>query len=94
MREPKQFRKKPVIITAIQWSGSYEDAVILNQWSGGNLSFRQSVFGNRLDVRTFEGIVTACPNDWIIRGVAGEYYPCKPDIFSVTYELVERENDE
>jgi hypothetical protein len=42
-----------------------------------------------LSIRTLEGQLYAAPGDWIIRGVAGEHYPCKPDIFGETYEAVE-----
>ncbi len=41
-------------------------------------------------IKTLEGVMTASVGDWIIRGVAGEFYPCKPDIFDATYELVDR----
>jgi hypothetical protein len=43
---------------------------------------------NFLDIETLEGTMTASLGDWIIKGVAGEFYPCKPDIFALTYELV------
>lgn len=46
-----------------------------------------------LDVKTLEGMVTAIPNDWIIKGIKGEFYPCKPDIFEATYEPVAEENE-
>jgi hypothetical protein len=43
-----------------------------------------------LEIRTLEGLMTAFPTDWIVRGVKGEFYPCKPDIFAATYEPVEQ----
>ena len=90
------FRKKPVEIEARQFvKGStpghgYENA----SWCGG--SFNTDVKpSDPSDVRysisipTLEGVMTASEGDWIIRGVNGEYYPCKPGIFGKTYEPVE-----
>ena len=48
-----------------------------------------SVDGGRVGISTLEGVMTATIGDWIIKGVQGEFYPCKPDIFEKTYELVE-----
>lgn len=45
------------------------------------------------DIETLEGVMSCGPDDWIIKGVKGEFYPCKPDIFAVTYEPVEAEDD-
>lgn len=45
--------------------------------------------GNTIDIKTPEGTMCADPGDWVIRGVKGEFYPCKPDIFAETYEVVE-----
>lgn len=47
-----------------------------------------------VDIETLEGTMRAEPGDWIIKGVKGEYYPCKPDIFALTYEPVEDEDVE
>jgi len=85
-----KFRKKPVVIEAVRWTGkdSY-DAVAA--FLGGTAA----VFCNPLDlggtvkIPTLEGTMTAGPGDWIIRGVKGEFYPCKPDIFAATYEPAE-----
>lgn len=52
----------------------------LEQWCGG------TIVGFRLIVPTLEGDMAASPGDWIIHGVKGEFYPCKPDIFRATYE--------
>jgi len=64
-------------------------AAIVN-WSKGAVSgwFDSAYF---LSVRTREGVMRADPGDWIICGVAGEFYPCKPEIFEATYEPVEKE---
>ena len=49
------------------------------------------IFHNHGWIDTLEGGHTVCPGDWVIKGVAGEFYPCKPDIFEATYEPVEEE---
>lgn len=96
----QKFRKKPVEIQAVQWDGTAEGAKPIIEWimsQGGTAAYDRipvsaSRFNNRYDERihinTLEGPITASPNDWIIRGVQGEFYPCKPDIFAATYEAV------
>lgn len=82
-----KFRKKPVVIDAWRWDG---DVDALNAWIdsvGFPHRFRPSS-GGALRIQTLEGDMTASLGDWIIRGVKGEYYPCKPDIFEATYEAV------
>lgn len=78
-----RFRKKPVVIEAIQWTGG--NAVTLLDWIGPHA--RQE--GATLIIATLEGDHEASLGDWIIKGVKGEFYPCKPDIFTATYEPVE-----
>lgn len=85
----KQFRKKPVIIEAIQYEG--DNSNVINQWSNGVVyAINPQDEPNRqwLNVKTLEGIMSANVGDWIIRGVKGEFYPCKSDIFEATYEQV------
>lgn len=76
-----KFRKKPVMIEAIQWTGNnleeIKDFMGCYEYAKKNLI-----------IHTLEGKMIAQVNDWIIRGVQGEYYPCKPDIFEKTYEPV------
>jgi hypothetical protein len=79
-----KFKKKPVVIEAIQWNGknlievnNFSDEVAFDQLSGD------------LYVYTLEGAMKVSINDWIIRGIKGEIYPCKPDIFVATYDPVE-----
>ena len=93
-KEAHIFRKKPVNIAAIQWTGNNveevkaffgEDAKKCSNLVDLN---DQPIKGN-LIIETLEGNHTASPGDFIIRGVKGEYYPCKPDIFEQTYEVVE-----
>ena len=88
------YRKKPVVIEAIQYTGNNGNE--LNKWSDGAvidspvLEPREgNPSGTYTQIKTLEGVMTAIPGDWIIKGVNGEFYPCKPDIFDKTYELVE-----
>lgn len=83
-----QFRKKPVVIDAWQWQ-RIGDYVGRPDWFWEAISANQiQVRKKRLRIRTLEGDIFASPGDWIIRGIKGEVYPCKPDIFSATYEPV------
>jgi hypothetical protein len=68
-----KFRKKPVVIDAEQWQPGV-------QIEGVNVT------GGVAWIGTLEGPLTVSPGDWVITGVKGEKYPCKPDIFEVTYE--------
>lgn len=88
----KKYRKKPVIIEAIQLTRSFSDLAVkfvgeenLNDYCLGEF-YEDSCY---LEIETLEGIMTASEGDWIIKGIKGEFYPCKPDIFEATYELVE-----
>ncbi|MBY6385473.1 hypothetical protein HG717_16360 [Rhodococcus erythropolis] len=95
-----KFRKKPVEIEARQWDGTETGAVPIVEWvseNGGDAAHqRLAVSGSRHNTRyderiyisTLEGPINASPNDWIIRGIQGEFYPCKPDIFAATYEAI------
>lgn len=78
-----KFRKKPVVIDAIQWDGNNEIEIAEFMPSG---KFSISDSGAKLFIDTLEGQMTADTLDWIIKGVKGEFYPCKPDIFAATYE--------
>lgn len=80
-----RYRKKPVEIEAVQWDG--QNYVDLREFVGDALDARWSV-GGCCFINTLEGRMHCAPGDWIIRGVAGEFYPCKPDIFEATYERV------
>ena len=93
-----KFRKKPVVIEAVtveciyaaaeeKWNGPTR----LPQWVVDAVQERTITFvgGNKLEVATLEGLHRADPSDWVIRGVKGELYPCKPDIFDMTYEPAE-----
>ena len=81
------YRKKPVVIEAMQFQpvgSSGEDAARVESWCGGEMVVDDQ--GYSLVIKTLEGHMRASPGDWIIKGVKGEFYPCKPDIFEQTYE--------
>ena len=79
-----KFRKKPVVIDAILWSGkNLEEARSFIQ----SYIFFSEDF-SQLMIQTLEGDMWAFSGDWIIKGVNGEFYPCKPDIFPKIYEKV------
>ena len=79
-----QYRKKPVVIEAVQYDGSIDLAFT------GDARVRSAGDGSgAMEIVTLEGTMRADVGDWIIRGVKNELYPCKPDIFAATYEAVE-----
>lgn len=84
-----KYRKKPVVIEAFRWTGGpdqTEDPVwIVERIQDGSVFFADG----RLHIKTLEGTMAADVGDYIIKGVKGELYPCKPDIFAATYEAVE-----
>lgn len=82
-----KFRKKPVVIEAMQWTGK-NIAEIRNFMEPHYPAWGTESHPDCLIIRTLEGDVTAQVNDWIIKGVKGEFYPCKPGIFKMTYEPV------
>lgn len=97
-----KFRKKPVVIDAFEWTGELGANNKLLKWlttdcglqtARATYIFKVVFLDDReeLIVLTLEGEMQANRGDWIIRGVKGEFYPCKPDIFEATYELVEEE---
>jgi hypothetical protein len=83
------YRKKPLVIEAVQWDGTNFDA--LKEW-GAPVTLMPATDGRHLIIGTLEdgpngeAVHVADLYDWIIRGVKGEFYPCKPDIFEATYE--------
>ena len=80
-----KYRKKPVVIDAIQWTGkNLLEICNFTGRCGGEL-----IKSGELYIDTLEGVHHATVCDFIIKGVHGEFYPCKPDIFAKTYEVVE-----
>ena len=82
---PKKFRKKPVVIEAVRWTGDNREE--MEEFVPNTILARKNAEGD-LAIGTLEGVMTASKGDWIIKGVHGEYYPCKPDIFEKTYDPV------
>ena len=85
------YRKKPVVVEAVQFTGDFGNIEKLIQWSNKQVWQNTSGFGEflgTLSINTLEGVMTASKGDFIIKGVNGEFYPCKPDIFEKTYEEV------
>lgn len=80
-----RFRKKPVVIEAMQFDGSYQSGKAILDWADETVH-RSTLIG--LSIKTLEGVMGVSAGDWVIRGVQGEFYPCKPDIFEATYEAV------
>ncbi|MGW7350964.1 hypothetical protein [Streptomyces sp. NPDC054784] len=94
-----RYRKKPIEIDAMQWDGTASGATPIIDWilsSDSTATYRCSNpercaehdgdTPHSIVIRTLEGDMSATVGDWIIRGVQGEFYPCKPDIFAATYE--------
>lgn len=86
-----KFRKKPVVIEARRFDQqSVEGGEALADWCRGRLRGTKLMYEDRvIRIDTLEGEIEASFGDWIIKGVKGEFYPCKPDIFDLTYEPAE-----
>ena len=88
------YRKKPVEVEALQFTGDPEQAGRLVRWilyHGGKASYEtvdMDTVSGMIRIHTLEGVMCAIPGDYVIRGVHGEFYPCKPDIFAETYDPV------
>ena len=86
------YKKKPVKVEAVQFTGENHDDII--KFTGG-----QAIVGlptgegtECITIPTLEGPMVANPGDFVICGIAGEFYPCKPDIFENSYDLIEEES--
>lgn len=103
MTQPQRFTKKPVTIEAMHWDGTEPGSEPIIAWTkthGSTATFDRipvaasrynTQYDNRLYINTLEGPMSASPGDWIIRGVKGEFYPCKPEIFAETYRPADPE---
>lgn len=80
-----RYRKKPVVIDAMQWTGS--NGADLAAFLQGALWIHPA--DGAPEIQTLEGNLEVAEGDYVIRGVKGEFYPCKPDIFEMTYEVAE-----
>ena len=87
-----KFSKKPVTIEATQWF-KLGDHAMVKAWKPtatlGRCESCQRDLSEHGMIDTLEGVHIVCPGDWVIRGVKGEFYACKPDIFQMTYEAAE-----
>jgi len=89
-----KYRKKPVVIEAFQWLKHGDHPKVIKKYKDDDVrgtalckcNWRMYDHGI---INTLEGVHIVCPGDWIITGVKGEQYPCKPDIFDMTYDKVE-----
>jgi hypothetical protein len=81
----KKYRKKPVEIEAVRWTCS-NISEVKRFMNNAVMAFNEQNL--KISIKTLEGVITASPYDYIIKGVKGEFYPCKPDIFEETYEEV------
>lgn len=103
MSEAKKYRKRPVVIEAMQWDGTAEGATPIIDWilrkEPQAASYDEAHVINpgfpdeewvpaRILINTLEGTMSATSGDYIIRGVQNEFYPIKPDILDATYEAV------
>lgn len=97
----KKYRKKPVEVEAVRWDGSASSTSKIVHWilaNSGEASYvcsdpflceeRGGESPHSISIRTLEGTMTVSFGDYVIRGVQGEFYPCKPDIFEQTYEEI------
>lgn len=89
-----KYRKKPVVIEAFQWTNQIGQFRELNIWSNGAITSASPILWAEkyspfdLEIHTREGVMLCKLNDWVIKGIEGEFYPCEPDIFVKTYEPV------
>ncbi len=83
---PNRYRKKPVVVEAIQNTGGSDNLITLYAWAAGSLT--DSGPEGEVYIETLEGTHRGDVGDWIIKGIKGEFYPCKPDVFDATYEQV------
>lgn len=80
-----KYRKKPIVIEAVQFTGGNTEECCRFI---GRTNTSSCTPGESIGIYTLEGAMLASPGDWIIKGVNGEFYPCKPDIFEKTYDSV------
>lgn len=83
-----RYCKKPIEIEAIRWFKFGDHPAVTEQLSAGTCRECQGDLLVHGWIRTKEGGHIVCPGDWVITGIAGEHYPCKPEIFKQTYDLV------
>ena len=92
----RQYRKKPVVIEAAIYDSTNGGTIAT--WCGGREHYEAKAsdptdVAEWIDIPTLEGVMKARPGDYVIKGVNGEFYPCKPDIFEKTYEAADTASD-
>ncbi len=80
-----RYRTKPCEILAIQYLGTEDSFEEVREFCDNDSLFMKN---NQVIIKTLEGDMIASPGDYIIKGLRGEYYPCKPDVFEKKYELI------
>lgn len=91
--EVRKFKKKPLVVEAIQFTGFNSE--LCEEFIGDDRAIMYTEHftkAKRLIIPTLEGDMNASIGDWIIKGVTGEFYPCKPDVFAATYDEEEEKN--
>lgn len=84
-----KYRKKPVVIEAVKYQAEFGNNRIMNWLAQQDANVKDWLFHDgEIIIPTLEGQMKVSDGDWIIKGVKGEFYPCKPDIFESTYEVV------
>lgn len=83
-------RKKPIEVEAMLWDGSPESTIDILGWMGERSLAATAGIPTQLVIQTLEGPLNASVGDYIIKGVEGEFYPCKPTVFVTSYEMVEQ----
>ena len=91
MMQARKYRKKPVVVEAMKYDGYNYPSV--QDWIAGECNMWPAWIHNYgpFEIDTLEGIMTVSVGDYVIKGVKGEFYPCKPDIFEQTYEPADAE---
>ena len=91
--EPKKFAHKPTVVEALKYTGkNHNDVVAFTQYQARVISVGTN--DRFMEIDTLEGFIYADKGDWIIKGVKGEFYPCKPDVFEQSYEEIIFQDEE
>ena len=85
----KKYIKKPVVVEAIEFTGGNTEEVLQFVFQASFVAYSSGGEITHIDINTLEGTMRASIGDYIIKGVKGEFYPCKPDIFHATYKEME-----
>lgn len=90
----KKYKKKPVVIDAVRFSGSSTHVEHIETWMATGEYIEPELIAcdiTDMHISTLEGVMTVKPGDYIVKGIKGEFYPCKPDIFEEMYDEVEND---